>query len=96
MVIYQAKENADELVQTKAKLDAEATEMKKVVNQTEQTMRTKAGLIGNLVHDSVPVSQDEVRFSYSLNPYLRFTLFGNCRITTRSSGNGTQTAQMHK
>jgi len=61
-----AKENPDELKEQKADLDAQAVEQ-------ETTMRKKGNQIGNIVHESVPVSDNEdnnevVRTFYPKDP----------------------------
>lgn len=54
-----AKENADDLLAEKVKLDAQVAEMEKSVAEEERLMRAKATTIGNLVGKDVPVSQTE-------------------------------------
>jgi len=54
-----AKENADELIAGKAKLDAEIAAQRKKVAEAEVAMRQKAATVGNLVYKAVPVSDDE-------------------------------------
>jgi seryl-tRNA synthetase len=56
-----AKENADELMHRKAGVDYKIGELRPQVEGAEAKMRTKAGLIGNIVGDKVPISQTEVR-----------------------------------
>jgi hypothetical protein len=67
----QAKENADDLLAQKKDLDAEAAALKEKEIAAEAELRKKANRIGNLVHDSVPVSDDEVRSFFLC---LRITL----------------------
>lgn len=55
-----AKENADELMTKKAGVDKRIGEVRPQVAEAEAKMRTKAGLIGNIVGDKVPISQTEV------------------------------------
>jgi seryl-tRNA synthetase len=59
-VTRQAKENADGLLAQKNDLDAEIAALKVNEVEAEASLRKKANSIGNLVHDSVPVSNDEV------------------------------------
>ncbi|KZT54485.1 serine-tRNA ligase [Calocera cornea HHB12733] len=54
-----AKENAEELIADKSKLDAEIAGAKKKVAEAEAAMRAKAATVGNLVYKDVPVSDDE-------------------------------------
>ncbi|GAA5858141.1 hypothetical protein JCM1840_001057 [Sporobolomyces johnsonii] len=54
-----AKENADELKAQKAELDKEIAALGTKANEQESAMRKKAGSIGNIVHESVPVSDTE-------------------------------------
>jgi len=49
----------EDLVAKKTGLEAEATELEKVYEETMTKRDKKLGTIGNLVHDTVPVSQDE-------------------------------------
>lgn len=55
-----AKENADELMEKKAGIDKKIIELKPQVAEAEAKMRAKAGEIGNIVGDMVPISQTEV------------------------------------
>ncbi|GAA5965124.1 hypothetical protein JCM21900_003656 [Sporobolomyces salmonicolor] len=54
-----AKENADELKAQKAELDKEIAALGTKANEQESAMRKKANSIGNIVHESVPVSDTE-------------------------------------
>eukprot|EP00033_Pygsuia_biforma_P001090 GCRY01001241.1.p1 GENE.GCRY01001241.1~~GCRY01001241.1.p1 ORF type:complete len:463 (+),score=144.34 GCRY01001241.1:61-1389(+) len=54
-----AKENADDLIGKCQQIDKERIEAKKNVDQIFEELQTMIGTIGNLVHSSVPVSQDE-------------------------------------
>lgn len=54
------KENADEEKAHKAKLDADFAALKPKVALAEETMKKKAGTIGNIVGDKVPISDNEV------------------------------------
>jgi seryl-tRNA synthetase len=55
-----AKADASEELKQKAALDARVAELKPEVVKKEQTMRFKAGRIGNIVGDMVPISATEV------------------------------------
>lgn len=56
-----AKENADELLAQKAKLDQEKKAFIDAAAEKDAILKKKIGTIGNLVHESVPVEQNEVR-----------------------------------
>lgn len=58
----QNKEDATELQAEKAAIEAESAELVVKAAQAEAAMRKQAGMIGNLVHESVPVSETEVGF----------------------------------
>lgn len=53
------KESADEELAQKKEIDAKIADFKPKVAEAERVMRAKAGTIGNLVGDNVPVSQTE-------------------------------------
>jgi seryl-tRNA synthetase len=55
------KESADELIAKKNQVSEQRDQVKKLADEKEQERDRQLGLIGNLVHDSVPVSKDEVR-----------------------------------
>lgn len=55
-----AKQDAAEELKSKAALDARIAELKPEVAKKEQAMRFKAGRIGNIVGDMVPISATEV------------------------------------
>ncbi|GAA5920593.1 hypothetical protein JCM1841_001459 [Sporobolomyces salmonicolor] len=54
-----AKENADDLKAQKAELDKEIAALGTKANEQESAMRKKANSIGNIVHESVPISDTE-------------------------------------
>ncbi|KAM0750130.1 seryl-tRNA synthetase [Meredithblackwellia eburnea MCA 4105] len=54
-----AKEDASELKAKKAELDKEVADLAVQSKEAEDAMRRKANTIGNIVHDSVPVSSTE-------------------------------------
>ena len=56
----QAKENADDLLKQKADLEREKKVLVDAAAEKEQILKTKIKTIGNYVHDSVPVSDNEV------------------------------------
>jgi seryl-tRNA synthetase len=55
-----AKENADELMQQKADFEKEKKALIEAAAEKEVILKKKLGTIGNIVHDSVPVNNDEV------------------------------------
>ena len=55
------KENCDDLLEKKRGLEAERDETEKVMEQLQTALRAKLINVGNIVHDDVPVSVDEVR-----------------------------------
>lgn len=55
-----AKENADELMQQKVELEKEKKAFIESAAEKDVALKKKIGTIGNIVHDSVPVNNDEV------------------------------------
>jgi seryl-tRNA synthetase len=55
-----AKENADELLQQKIQLEKEKKAMAESALEKEALLKSKLKTVGNIVHDSVPVSDNEV------------------------------------
>lgn len=58
----QAKEDASEPLAKKAALEDEKIKQRQIVQDAEIAMRKLAAMVGNLIHPSVPVSSNEVRF----------------------------------
>ena len=56
----QAKENADILLKQKAELEKEMKSFEDLVPPKENALQKKLKSIGNYVHDSVPISDNEV------------------------------------
>lgn len=54
------KEDASDLLKQKKDLDAKKIEMKKLVDEKEAERDAKLSTIGNVVHSSVPTSNNEV------------------------------------
>ncbi|KAI0129268.1 seryl-tRNA synthetase [Hypoxylon sp. NC0597] len=54
-----AKENADELLQQRADLDKEKKTLLDLAAQKDIALKAKVNTVGNIVHDSVPVSDNE-------------------------------------
>lgn len=55
-----AKEDADDLMKQKLVLEKEKKSLIESAAEKEVTLKKKIGTIGNIVHDSVPVNNDEV------------------------------------
>lgn len=55
-----AKENADDLMKQKVELEKEHKSITESAAEKEVTLKKKIGTIGNIVHDSVPINNDEV------------------------------------
>lgn len=58
--LRKAKENADSLLQQKAAMDKEQKELEEAGNAKDAVLQKKLKTIGNYVHDSVPISDNEV------------------------------------
>lgn len=56
-----AKENADELMKQKIDLEKEKKAIDESVAEKEVALKKKASTVGNIVHDSVPINNNEVR-----------------------------------
>lgn len=56
----QAKENADDLLKEKIELEKEKKALVESAAEKDALLRTKIKTVGNYVHDSVPVSNNEV------------------------------------
>jgi len=55
-----AKENADDLLAQKIELEKEKKSFIDAAAEKDAALKEKLGKIGNLVHESVPVEQNEV------------------------------------
>lgn len=60
VLVDKAKENADDILEAKKAIGEKIEETRKRAKDAESKMRKRAGMIGNLVGKSVPVSQTEV------------------------------------
>jgi seryl-tRNA synthetase len=69
-LVSQAKENADDLMKQKVDLEKEKRALIDLAAEKDLLLRKKIGTIGNIVHDSVPVSDNEVR----LHPLRRIRI----------------------
>jgi seryl-tRNA synthetase len=58
-----AKEDFTDLKQQKELAEKELPKLQKAVEQLEEELETNLNKIGNIVHDTVPISQDEVSVS---------------------------------
>ena len=61
--VAQKKEDATEMQQESVALKAQVEEAEVTTNGLEAKREKALVVIGNLVHDSVPVDNDEVRFT---------------------------------
>lgn len=57
--VSKGSDACEDLVKQKDKLEAESVELQKLSDDLLDQRDKKMGVIGNLVHDSVPISQDE-------------------------------------
>ena len=64
------KENADGLMEKKVQFEKEKKELEQIASDKETELKRKVTNIGNLVHESVPVSNNEVGF------FLRYIPLG--------------------
>jgi seryl-tRNA synthetase len=55
-----AKENADDLMKQKTDFEKEKKGLIELAAEKEATLKKKISSIGNIVHESVPVNNDEV------------------------------------
>jgi len=55
-----AKENADDLMKQKVEFEKEHKSLTESASEKEVTLKKKIGTIGNIVHNSVPVNDNEV------------------------------------
>lgn len=58
--LWQAKEDAGDLIKVKADLQDQKRKLEESVVDKEEALQRKLKTIGNYVHDSVPVSDSEV------------------------------------
>jgi seryl-tRNA synthetase len=59
-LFLQAKEDAAELMAQKAELEKEKKTLIESAAEKDIALKKKIGTIGNIVHDSVPISDNEV------------------------------------
>lgn len=57
---FQAKENAEEILRQKLDLEKEMRALEEAAVTKENALQQKLKTIGNYVHESVPVSDNEV------------------------------------
>lgn len=67
----EASKKAEELKAQKADIDAKIVRLRAHAVEQETAMRKKGNTIGNIVHESVPVSDNEVRAFMSSNRLSR-------------------------
>ena len=70
-----AKEDAEDLLKQKEALQKEKAAQEASAAEKLQALHLKAKTVGNYVHESVPISNDEVRFSRAL-PRVTLTCAG--------------------
>jgi hypothetical protein len=106
-VLAQKKENADDKIAAKTVMEAEIATMEQATDALEKQRDTKLKLIGNLVHDSVPVSKNEVRgashvlvlAAFTADPLLLICGISGvvvCRTKTVLSAPGVRVSRMAK
>jgi len=61
-----AKEDADDLLKQKADLEKEKKGLLESAADKDLALKRKIGTIGNLVHESVPISNNEVAPPFEL------------------------------
>lgn len=69
----QAKENADDLLKEKNEVETQIATEKKKADDAQDVLQAKVNKIGNIVHDSVPVSQTEVSLGLNVSVALDWT-----------------------
>jgi seryl-tRNA synthetase len=62
-----AKENADDLMKQKVELEKEKKTLIDSAAEKDVALKAKVSTIGNIVHDSVPVNNNEVRLQARLS-----------------------------
>lgn len=88
-LLTQAKENADDLLKQKIELEKEKRALVDSAAEKDTLLKTKIKTVGNIVHDSVPVSDNEVD-TFPLPRRIGEDDCANCisRITMLSSVRG--------
>lgn len=86
----QARENADDLLKEKEELQKQQKAQDELAEEKLVALNKKLKTIGNYVHESVPVSDNEVRVLHTVQ-----SLDANqpSRTTTSRSGNGAAPAR---
>ena len=69
----QAKENADVLIEQKGEFEKQKKALIDSAAEKDVALRKKISTIGNIVHDSVPISDNEVWAMASLQHGQRVT-----------------------
>lgn len=80
-----AKEDAEDLLKQKEALQKEKAAQEALAAEKLQALHLKAKTVGNYVHGSVPISNDEVSSSRPSTAWVQADL---CRPTTRWKKNG--------
>jgi seryl-tRNA synthetase len=77
--LMREKKDASELLKKKADVEAEQATILQTKNEAEEKLNEKLGQIGNLVHDSVVDSNNEVStFFITLQIWFFFCLLHSC------------------
>ena len=74
-VALQKKQDATELIQSTEEIQARLAAKETEVQEAKTTLDAKIVTIGNIVHESVPVSNDEVRSKFYLEIINGILLF---------------------
>ena len=82
-----AKEDATELLEQKQELEKEKKAIVQSATEKETLLQSKIKSIGNLVHDSVPVSDNEVQRTFRIH-FLPLAKLREPRTITQFSGLG--------
>lgn len=77
---FQKKENADDKLVIKTTYEKEIVELHNIATLLEAERDKKLKLIGNIVHDSVPVSRNEVNYVYRVCFILVSWHVSECRF----------------
>lgn len=82
IILKKNKEDANDLMEQKANLEKSKKDAEELAIQKEKQRDSKIRTIGNIVHDSVPVSNNEVRIVLGLRRETHLTERTTVRTTT--------------
>lgn len=71
----QAKGDPSELIAKKSELNQQKTDLQGEVDSRRVSLEKKANSVGNIVHPSVPISQNEVQFQFDWTDIRTITNF---------------------